>query len=153
MSQENKISLREVTQKSLRSILRLKVAPHQENFVAPNAVSIAEAYFEPNAWFRAVYADEIPVGFVMTYEDREKPFYYLWRFMIDADQQGNGYGAEALKLVIEHLQGQPHATEMKLSVVPEEGSAIPFYEKHGFVDTGEEDDGEKIFVLKFDSSG
>ena len=40
---------------------------------------------------------------------------------------------------------------MKLSVVPEDGSAIPFYEKYGFVDTGEEDDGEKIFVLKFDS--
>lgn len=150
MSQDATLLLREVTRESLRPILRLKVAPHQENFVAPNAVSIAEAYFEPNAWFRAVYADDTPVGFVMTYEDREKPFYYLWRFMIDADQQGKGYGAAALRLVIEHLKAQPNATEMKLSVVPADGSAIPFYEKFGFVDTGEEDDGEKVFVLTFD---
>ena len=52
------ISLREVTEKTVRAICNLKVLPDQDRFVAPNAVSIAEAYFaRDRAWFRAVYAD------------------------------------------------------------------------------------------------
>jgi hypothetical protein len=59
-------SLREVTLDNLRDVLRLTVAAHQEQFVASNAVSIAQAYFyRDSAWFRAIYADDTPVGFVM----------------------------------------------------------------------------------------
>jgi hypothetical protein len=49
------VSLRAVTAETIRAIYSLKVAPDQEQFVAPNAVSIAEAYFVPYAWFRAIY--------------------------------------------------------------------------------------------------
>lgn len=52
------VTLREVTQETLMPVLRLKVKPGQEQFVADNATSIAEAHFEPTAWFRAIYADE-----------------------------------------------------------------------------------------------
>lgn len=48
------VSLREVTQETVRQVVGLKVAPAQEKFVAGNAISIAEAYFEPKAWFRAI---------------------------------------------------------------------------------------------------
>lgn len=34
------VTLREVTKENLRAVLRLKVAPHQEQFVASNAVSL-----------------------------------------------------------------------------------------------------------------
>ena len=33
------------------------------------AFSIAEAHFSPLAWFRAVYAGDTPVGFVMLSDD------------------------------------------------------------------------------------
>ena len=49
-----KVSLREVSAKTVRDICELSVAPGQERFVAPNSVSIAEAYFCENAWFRAI---------------------------------------------------------------------------------------------------
>ena len=49
-----------VTQETVRAICDLVVAPEQREFVAPNAHSIAEAYFEPKAWFRAVYAGDMP---------------------------------------------------------------------------------------------
>ncbi len=50
----------------MREICRLAVSPAQAEFVAPNAVSIAQAYFEREiAWFRGIYADETPVGFLM----------------------------------------------------------------------------------------
>jgi len=54
-------SLREVTAETVRSICNINVTEHQNNFVAPTAVSLAQAYFEPKAWFRAIYADETPV--------------------------------------------------------------------------------------------
>jgi hypothetical protein len=42
---EPEVSLREITADTVREICRLRVAPGQEGFVAPVAVSIAEAYF------------------------------------------------------------------------------------------------------------
>jgi diamine N-acetyltransferase len=60
------VTLREITKENLGSILRLKVAPDQEQFVASNAVSLAEAHFEPELpYFRAIYAGDVPVGFLM----------------------------------------------------------------------------------------
>ena len=58
-------SLREVSAKTVRDICHLSIAPGQERFVAPNSVSIAEAYFCEKAWFRAIYAEETPVGLLM----------------------------------------------------------------------------------------
>jgi hypothetical protein len=59
------VELREITQDSLGAVLDLAVGPEQQPYVATNARSIAEAHFEPRAWFRAVYAGEDPVGFVI----------------------------------------------------------------------------------------
>ncbi len=55
---EATVSLREITADTLEPVLMLKVAPHQLDFVATNAESIAEAHFSDRAWFDAVYADE-----------------------------------------------------------------------------------------------
>jgi hypothetical protein len=49
------IELAEIHKDNLRDFLRLKVAPEQERFVAPNAVSVAQAYFyRDTAWFRGI---------------------------------------------------------------------------------------------------
>ncbi len=138
------VSLREITADTLGAILRLEVADNQQHFVADNAVSIAEAHFEPKAWFRAIYADETPVGFVMLYLDREQPLYYLWRYMIDRRYQGYGYGHQAMTQVCAFVRSLPGATELKLSYVPGAGSPLTFYRKQGFVDTGEIDHGELV---------
>ncbi|MCJ7726646.1 MAG: GNAT family N-acetyltransferase [Acidimicrobiia bacterium] len=143
------VTLCEITKDTVRDIIRLDVAEHQKGFVAPNAVSIAQAHFEPKAWFRAVYAGDDPVGFVMVFEDTEAPEYFLWRYMIAADQQGNGYGWAALEQVIERIKGLPGASELLTSYVPGEGSPGGFYHLMGFVDNGEEDEGELVTVLTF----
>lgn len=144
-TQDATVSLREVTKENLQSVLTLRVAPEQERFVAPNAVSLAQAYFDREiAWFRAIYADETPVGFVMLEDQPEKPSYHLWRFMVDQRFQGMGFGARALELLVEHVRTRPGATRLTTSCVPGEGSPGPFYEKLGFAYTGEEDDGELV---------
>jgi diamine N-acetyltransferase len=145
---DSRISLREVTSETVRVICRLSVREDQTSFVAPNAVSIAEAHFSQHAWFRAIYADETPVGFVMLEDRPEIPDYFLWRFMIDSRYQGMRFGHQALKLVIDHVRTRPNATILYTSVVPAEGGPQPFYEKMGFEATGAYEDGEAVLQLK-----
>jgi diamine N-acetyltransferase len=145
---EAKVTLREITGETVDQILAFKVTSDQDRFVAPNAVSIAEAYFEPKAWFRAIYAGETPVGFVMLYQDADEPVYYLWRYMIDARYQGMGFGRHALQQVIEYVRTQPRATELLLSYVPDEHGPEKFYSKLGFINTGKMHDDELEMKLQ-----
>jgi diamine N-acetyltransferase len=145
---EATVELREVTAETVRAVCLLHVAPDQRGFVAPNAVSFAEAMFEPKAWFRAVVADEVPVGFVMLSIDPAAPEYYLWRFMIDQRYQGRGYGRAAIVQVIEHVRTLPDARELLVSWVPEPGGPAPFYLGLGFEPTGEVDGDEVVARLR-----
>lgn len=149
LTKDSVISFREITKDNLNDVLRLKVKPGQEKFVADNAVSIAQAHFEEKAWFRAIYADETPVGFLMLYDDPETSDYFLWRFMIGARYQGLGYGHTALAMLIEYVRALPGATELLLSYVPEPGSPEPFYRSLGFKDTGEIHDDEHVMRYEF----
>lgn len=103
----NVVSLREVTASTVRAVTDLRVSPDQERYVASNAVSIAQAYFHPEAWFRAVYQDDELCGFVMLRESAlstlqsERQEFSLWRFMIDHRFQRAGLGRKALSLVVE----------------------------------------------------
>jgi diamine N-acetyltransferase len=137
------VTLRAITKDNVHAILRLKVAPHQEHFVASNAWSLAEAHFEPELpWFRGIYVGETPVGFLMLEDNPEDATYTLWRFMIDAQHQGRGYGQQALELLFAHVKTLPGVAVVYTSCVPAAGGPGPFYEKLGFVYTGEEEGGE-----------
>jgi diamine N-acetyltransferase len=142
------VDLREVSGETVREICALQVAPDQRGFVAPNAVSFAEASYEPKAWYRAIYADGQPVGFAMLSIDTEAPEYYLWRFMIDGAFQGRGYGRAALGLIVDHVRSLPEARELLVSWVPGDGSPEPFYLGLEFVPTGEVDGGEVVARLE-----
>jgi diamine N-acetyltransferase len=137
ITRDSVVSLREINAETVTTICRLDVSEEQKHFVAPNAVSIAQAYFEPKAWFRAIYADETPVGFVMLYDDPQGPEYFLWRYMIDARYQKLGFGKRAMDLLIEHVRTRPGAREMKLSCHPGEDGPEPFYRHYGFSRTGD----------------
>lgn len=144
-----KVTLQEVTADTFRTIAKLSVADDQKNFVAPNAFSIAEASFSDEAWFRAIYADDDPVGFAMLFENHEKAEYGLWRFMIDKEHQGKGYGRAALQVIIDRIKSHPNATKMELSVVPENVGAIGLYTRMGFAPTGKVEWGEDVYELVF----
>lgn len=151
------VTLREIDRGNLREVLRLKVSPAQEGFVAPNAVSIAQAHFHPEAWFRAIYAGETPVGFAMledwTQNPEEapedwlrEPYVGLWRFMVDARYQSLGFGAQAMAALIAHARSRG-ARVMLLSFVPGPGSPEAFYRRCGFSATGEVSEGEHVMRL------
>ena len=147
-SPQSKVTLREINADTVRDICRLAVREDQQKFVAPNAVSIAQAYFSKHAWFRAIYADETPVGFLMLEDQPEKPEYYLWRFMIDARYQQMGFGRRAVELLVEYVKTRPGAIELLTSVLQAEGGPQVFYEKLGFELTGEYEEGEAVMRLR-----
>lgn len=149
MLDSGQVSLREVTEETVISICRLSdtLSPQQQKMVAPNAISIAEAYFSPKAWFRAIYASETPVGFIMLYDDPDEPEYFLWRLMIAGPYQGKGYGRQAVERLIEYVRSRPGARELLVSYEPIEGGPEPFYKKLGFEPTGKVLDGELVARL------
>ncbi len=148
LTKDSIVSLKEVTADTVRSIVKLDVTETQKQFVAPNAVSISQAYFSEHAWFRAIYADDTPVGFAMLEDQPKKPEYYLWRFMIDHRYQGMGFGYKAMLLLIEHVKTRPNATEFLTSMVQKKGGPQGFYEKLGFKLTGDHDEDEAMMSLK-----
>ena len=143
------VMLREITEETVLQICQLSdtLLESQHKMVAPNAISIAQAHFSDKAWLRAVYADETPVGFIMLYDDADKPEYFLWRLMIAGPHQGKGYGRKAVELLIDYVRTRPGARELLASFVPIEGGPEGFYRKLGFVPTGEMDEGEVVVRL------
>lgn len=147
------VTLREITADTVRAVIKLSVAESQQGFVAPNAVSLAQALFAPEAWYRAIYFGEELAGFVML-EDESllpvpplQPEVGVWRFMIDAKFQRRGIGRAALLQVIEHARSKGLFTRLQLSYVPGPGSPEPFYLALGFRHTGRVDGGELVLEL------
>ena len=147
------VALREITADTVRQVCSLRVASGQERLVAPNAVSIAQAYFEPAAWFRAIHADDGLVGFAMLYDPSrvaapELPdVCYLWRFMIAEPFQRQGHGGAALTRLIDHARTLPRVRTFRLSFVPVDGSPRDFYFRFGFRETGAMDEDEVVMDL------
>jgi diamine N-acetyltransferase len=143
------VSLRQVTAETVIQVCKLSdtLPAAQQKMVAPNAVSIAEAHFNDKAWFRAIYAGETLVGFIMLYDDPQESEYFLWRLMIAAPYQGMGFGKRALELLVEYVRSRPGARALYTSYVPVVDGQEGFYRKLGFEPTGEIDDGELVSKL------
>ncbi|NKB68646.1 MAG: GNAT family N-acetyltransferase [Candidatus Latescibacteria bacterium] len=133
------VTLRPVNADTVGAVCALSdtLSETKKKFVANNAFSIAQAHFEPKAWFRAVYADAEPVGFIMLFDDSEKPEYFLWRFMIAQPYHGWGFGRRAIELLVDYVKTRPGVRELLVSCVLGAGGPVEFYEKCGFVRNGE----------------
>ncbi len=161
------IHLSKVTHRNLWELLELCVSDEQKSFVAPNTVSIAEAYLTLSVGGKVfpfgIYEEDTPVGFLMIGYGVDETFenppcvaagnYSLWRLMIDARYQGRGFGRQALRLALDFIRTFPcgPAQYCYLSYEPENERAKALYHSFGFYETGEMDGDEQIAVLKLDS--
>ncbi len=150
------VTLREITDENREAVLALRVAPGQEQFVSSVRYSIREAAEHPHAkpWYRAVYAGDEPIGFVMlSWNVEPQPPeingpWFLWKLLIDESHQGRGYGQEVVRQIVELVQAEG-GTELLTSYVPADGGPAGFYERLGFVPTGELDpEGEVLMRLR-----
>jgi GNAT superfamily N-acetyltransferase len=108
---------------------------------------------EGKPWYRAIYADDRPVGFVMlSWNVTPEPPriigpWFLWKLLVDEQYQRRGYGREAVREVAD-IAGANGAVELLTSCVQGEGGPEPFYRRLGFSPTGELDEnGEIILAL------
>ena len=155
------VTLRHMTDANRDAVLALAVAPEQERFVGSvaGALEDADEYPQANPWYRAVYADDEPVGFVMlSWDCVPVPGeiigpWFLWKLLIDRHHQGCGYGGATVRLVA-GLVREAGATELLTSHVEGAGEPRPFYERLGFRPTGERDNaGEPILRLSLVETG
>jgi diamine N-acetyltransferase len=150
------ITLNEITDENSEAILALRLAPGQERFVSSVQESLAEAAAYPQArpWYRAVVASDEPdgpVGFVMiSWNAEPQPPeiigpWFLWKLLIDERHQGRGYGRAVVRKIAEMVSAEG-ATELLTSFVPEDGGPAGFYQRLGFVPTGEVDGNGEVIV-------
>jgi diamine N-acetyltransferase len=138
------VTLREVTKDNVRPICGLTLADGQDRFVAPTAVTLAQAQFEEGSIVRAIYADDDLVGLVaLAHEDGE---WWLWRLMVDAAHQRRTYGRDALALILDLVRAEG-ASQLFASYVPGEGDPSGFYLRAGFEETERVEDGERVLRL------
>lgn len=154
MSDGRPVTLREITDENREAVVALAVAPGQEKFVASVKASFvdAETYPEAHPWYRAIYAADEPVGFVMIswnvtpVEDILGPW-FLWRLLIGADHQRQGYGRAALAEIGRIVRAEG-GTALLTSYTQGDGEPWPFYQRLGFIPTGEIHDDEVVLRLE-----
>ena len=153
------VQLRDITTDEEREkALALRVAAHQEQFVAGVEESMLDAvrYPEALARFWAVYDGEEIVGFAMISDGIPEDVleadptlvgpYFLWRLLIDERRQRTGYGTATLDAVADYVRSRG-GTELLTSYHIGEGGPAPFYERYGFVPTGRITEGEPVLRL------
>ena len=143
----DEVRLEEVTARNWRAVARLKLLPEQEDLVASNLYSIAQSKFDPDSRPRAVYAGNQIVGFIMYDVDEKTREASIYRFMIDREHQGKGYGRAALARALDEIRADRAVRKISIGYMPENPVAKPFYSSFGFIEVGQDEDGEIVAEL------
>ena len=130
------LELRTINHDNFYEICQLEVASNQVNHVDSNAISLAEANFMDYPWFRGIYVNNEPVGFILVNADTLSGKHCLWRFMLDKSQQAKGYGRNTMKLLSAALSNEFGVSALYTSVVASPDSPKGFYLHCGFIPTG-----------------
>lgn len=161
------VEIKPVNHDNWLACIELEVDETQRPFVNPNIFSLAEAYAHSDAnakdadeYYRcipfAIYRDNHMVGFAMiTYEKEsdfdDTPAYEIYRIMIDKKYQGNGYGKQAIELLIDYIKTFPYGKADAITVEwhPENIVSEKIFLSYGFTIVGNEDDGAVVARLNF----
>ena len=126
--------------------LRLKVSDAQKSFVADSATMLARAYAYRESRSKAyvIYNDTLPVGMALYYDCAELNAYDLSQLFIDERYQGNGFGIEATKQILDKMKSDSKYDKVMLCYIDGNEVAKNMYEKLGFTLTGDRDEDEII---------
>ena len=150
------ISLQPITPNNWIECIELAPTPEQQahGYVAPNVLSLAQAYAEP--WWipLAIYAGTTMIGFVLYgrwpqsgyasyWGNKPKPgIDYILRMMIDGRYQGQGYGKASFAVLLERITAQPGCQAIELDYDRANIVAARLYAGYGFQPIEENKDGE-----------
>lgn len=155
------ITVCEVTDENRDAVFALRVAPDQERFVGTVASALIDAGEIPEGkpWYRAVYADDQPVGFVMlSWNVTPEPPriigpWFLWKLLVASGTKVAATAGRRSGFAAEIVRDNGGAG-LLTRCVPGDAGPEPFYRHIGFSATGELDEnGEIILALDLDPHG
>jgi len=120
------ITLREITKDNYEDVCRLEVADDQKRHLSSNTESILESKFHESLTPRAIYSNDVPVGFIMGERTSEKEI-EIFRFMIDQKYQKRGFGRTALELVFSEVKQLEGVTQIQICYHPDNEIAKRLY--------------------------
>lgn len=129
--------------------LGLKVSETQKRFVSDSMKLLARAYAYRNSRSKAfvIYNDSNPVGMALYYDCDEVNAYDFSQLFIDERYQGNGFGIESAKQILELMKNDGKYDKVILCYIDGNEAAKNMYEKLDFHLTGE-CDGNEIIMEK-----
>ena len=101
-------TLKPIDESNFLDAFSLTLRDEQTRFVSNPIRSLAQAYvYRMQCQPFGIYADARMVGYVMVIYDPDVPEYDIWHMMIDAAEQGKGYGTAAMKAVLDYIATKP----------------------------------------------
>ena len=152
------VHLEEINKYNVWDVIELTVKKEQESFIAGNEWSLVHAYVgnktEGAVYPFGIFDDDKAVGFLMIAYDYgevcndpdapeiSKNNYFLWRLMIDQEEQGKGYGRKAVELALEFVKTFPHGKADYCWLCYDKNNEVArkLYLSMGFQEIGEQDD-------------
>lgn len=131
--------------------LGLKVSETQKEYVSDSMKLLARAYAYRNSRSNAfvIYNDATPIGMALYYDCDEANAYDFSQLFIDDRYQGNGFGIEAAKQILEIMKNDGKYDKVILCYIDGKEAARKMYEKLGFHLTGERDGNEIVMEKVF----
>ena len=139
------VYLKQIDEDNFIDAFNLKLASGQEAYVSHPIRSLAQAYVYRNQCTPfGIYHEDKMVGYVMVIYDYDIPEYDIWHMMIDASEQGHGYGREALQRVLEYIKRKPFGDSNRVALTCNKDNtiALALYQNIGFELTGNDDEDE-----------
>ena len=144
------ICLKPIDESNFLDVFHLKLGEGQDSYVSHPIRSLAQAYvYRTQCQPFGIFVGEKVVGYVMVIYDDDIPEYDIWHMMIDASQQGKGYGKAALGLVLDYIRQKPfgNSNRVALTCNKNNANALALYAHMGFELTGTEDADEVELAL------
>lgn len=123
--------------------MNLHTRPEQDAFVSPTELTFPDAERCPGSTPMAILHEETVVGYYriehsarsITGRDIDATSLGLRSFQIDAQWQGQGFGGQALTLLLQDMVVRhPAARRVMLTVVARNTAALALYRRAGFTD-------------------
>ena len=144
MDRAPEVVLEPVDASSWRAVAEVQPRPDQVAWVAPVTRYLCLCLYDGVWRPLAIRIGDDVVGFVMWAVDEADGSHWIGGLVVDASRQGRGVGRAAVLALLRMFEGLPGYREAALSYVPGNRTARGLYAALGFVETGEEDDGELV---------
>lgn len=143
-----KIELRRVDKSNWFAVCRLEVRKSEQEFVAPNAFSLAQAAYEADTFPMAIYADDALAGFLMWNYDGGLGAWGLGRLMVSPEYRSRGIARSAVKMLLADVREKKGKIPFYTCVHGENEAGLALMQGLGFVKVQDMEDGELLLKIQ-----